>query len=358
MKNNQLVKQFSPMWFAVSMGIGGFTLVIYQMSSMISFFKIIAIILAVFNLLVFITMLIPWTIRWFSHKESVNQDIKHPVSSNFFITMPVGLMLIGLQMVMIGSPYFGMIISMNIALIIWFFGVILALIFSVATTFNMMRNDSISPELTNFSWFISPVATIVVPLLGNNLVKYFFANNIALATFINLIDISFFGIGIILFMVLISIVMNRFLLHKMPGSMILPSFWILLGPVGVGTVSLLGLAETNTLLGWISSSEGLNILAYILWGFGIWAFSLLIVVSIYYIKSGKIPFSLSWWAFIFPLSAYSLSTLNLFHMTQVIVIKYYLFLLVFILIILFIVTISLTIKGVINKKLLYPNRNN
>jgi len=357
MKNNQLIKHFSPMWFAASMGIGGTANLMYQLGSQANLFKVIGLILAGLNILVFIAMLIPWILRWFVHYDTVMSDVKHPVSSNFFVTMPVAMMLIATHVIMMGSSYIGVSSAMTIAVILWSIGVVLVLAFSITTTFNMMKQESIHPQMSNFSWFISPVASIVVPLLGNNLVKYYALFNIPLASFLNVIDIAFYGIGFLLFIILLSIVLNRFLFHQMPPAMVLPSFWIILGPIGVGTMSLMGIADASAILGLITDVQGIHMLALALWGFGIWALVLISVITINYVKEGKIPFSISWWAFIFPLAAFTLSSLSIAQVTQVNVIKYFGFAMTAILSIIFLMTLFKTIVGVFNKTLLLPKQN-
>jgi C4-dicarboxylate transporter/malic acid transport protein len=353
MKNNAVIRHFSPMWFAVSMGMGGFANLLYQLGSNSEFLKVSGIIIAIINVMVFVIFLGPWILRWFIHNDKISEDWKHPITSNFFITMPVALVLIATHLLMMGAAIFGISSSMTISLVLWVIGMILALLFSVYTTFNMMLHETIHPMMTNFSWFVSPVASIIVPLLGNSLVKYYALSNTPLAEFINIMDIAFYGIGFLLFIILSSIVFNRFLFHKLPGSAVLPSFWILLGPIGLGTVSLMGLAEANVLLGWIYTVQFINFLAIILWGFGIWAFSLLVMITGMYMKDGSIPFSLSWWAFIFPLDAYSLATLSVYKYTNILAIKYFALLLTILLSTLFIVTFIKTLLGVIKKELLF-----
>lgn len=354
MKKIDYLKSFSPMWFAVSMGIGGFANVLLHIMEDSSILSLLATVIVIINTIFFTIFLIPWILRWFIHYDSLSKDLKHPVYSNFFVTMPVALMILATNIMNVGSHFFEMSTLVTIAFVFWAIGVTLTLIFSVTTTYNMMMTDTIHPQMTNFAWFISPVASIIVPLLGNNLVKFYATNNLELAHLINFVDISFYGIGFLLFIILSGIIFNRFLFHKMPGSMVLPSFFILLGPIGVGTISLMGLSSVNTLLGLLPTANVLNFLALILWGFGFWALGLLMSITFMYIKNWKIPFSLSWWAFIFPLAAYTLATISVYHYLNFKFIHVFAIILTFILSILFIITFINTLIGVITLKLFKP----
>ena len=351
---SNIVKNFSPAWYASVMGTGGLANVFYLLSMNFKFLKPIAIGLWWLNIALFLIFIIPWTLRWFFHFDSLIKDLKHPIMSNFFVTMPVGGLILGTNFFMMGKGYFSMPFIVSLGLVLWSFAVITSLIFGVYVMYNMMISEKIGFEVKNFSWLITPVASIVIPLLGNLLAKSYFKSNISLAKFINLIDISFFGIGFMLFVILTAIIIRRFIVNKMPLSMIAPTFWIILGPIGVGTVSLMGIADVSKMLGLISTVGSLKLLSLIFWGFGIWSFFLILSITIKYMNEGKIPFSLSWWAFIFPMSAYTLSSLSVYSYTKVSAVLVYTVFLAALLSYLWIITFIKSLIGTFNGKLLMP----
>ncbi|EGD52157.1 C4-dicarboxylate transporter/malic acid transport protein [Thermoanaerobacter ethanolicus JW 200] len=355
---NCIIRHFSPAWYASVMGTGGFANVLYLLSAEMPFLKPVAIALFFLNIFLFLIFIIPWVGRWFLHFDKLIEDLKHPVMSNFFVTMPVGGLILGTNFFMIGKEYFSMAFIVTLSTILWIYGVALALIFGVFVTYNMMITEGIGPELTNYSWYITPVASIVVPLLGNLLVKVYAAKNMELAKLINITDIVFYGIGLMLFVILSSIILNRFINHAMPHAMATPTFWIILGPIGVGTVSLMGIADASKEIGLILVADSLKMLSLILWGFGLWAFVLTVIITIKYLMEGGIPFSLSWWAFIFPLSAYTLSAFNVFMYTKIQLIYWYTVLLAILLAILWISTFIKSLIGTLNGTLLVPPESN
>jgi tellurite resistance protein TehA-like permease len=46
-----------------------------------------------------------------------------------------------------------------------------------------------------------------------------------------------------------------------------------------------------------------------LWGFGVWWLAVALLVR--YLRTGPLPFGLGWWAFTFPLGAFTVATLTL-----------------------------------------------
>ena len=279
--------------------------------------------------------------------------------SNFFPTMPVGGLVLGTNFLLIGKDFFSHENIVFIGNLLWLNGVILCLIFGVLVTYNMIVKEKIEPEFINFSWYIPPVATIVVPLLGNMVARSYLNTNIEYARAINFTDIIFFGIGLSLFILLNSILLNRFIVNKLPGSVATPTFWIILGPIGVSTLSLLGIADVSASLNIIESTglETINFMGAIFWSFGVWAFLLVVLITLKYLKSERnIPFTLSWWAFIFPLAAYTLSSYSIYEYCKVEYVYWYTIALAKLLTFLWILTFISSIYGTFSGKYLFPKQ--
>jgi C4-dicarboxylate transporter/malic acid transport protein len=357
MNLSNVIKHFSPAWFASVMGTGGVANVLFQLSGSMPFLKTLATGLFWLNVFLFIILLIPWIARWFIHFDSLRKDIEHPVVSNFFVTMPVGGIILGTNFFLIGKEYFTMTFIASLGLVFWLTGVVMALILAVFVMYHLFSLETVSAEMTNFSWFMSPVASIVIPLLGNPLIGFYTASNVELAKYLNLIDIMFYGIGMLLFIMLSSILLNRFITNKLIANGALPTFWIMLGPVGVGTISLMGIADSSKLLGLLASTDSIKMLALMLWGFGLWAFALIAIITVKYLRNGGIPFTLSWWAFIFPTAAYTLSCLSSYSYIQIDMVFWYALVLTLLLLLLWIITFIRTVTGTINGKLLVPHKS-
>jgi len=89
----------------------------------------------------------------------------------------------------------------------------------------------------------------------------------------------------------------------------------------VGSLALMRLAPTTAHL-WgpelvpiISAISTLT--AAMLWGFGVWWLATAVLLLIRYRREGPLPYGVGWWAFTFPLGAYTVSTLALGRAWQV-----------------------------------------
>ena len=352
-KFSEIVKHFSPAWFACVMGTGGLANLLYLLSSSLAFLKPIALILFWLNIVLFMVIIVPWLLRWFIHFNSLLSDFKHPMISNFFVTMPAAAVVLGTNFFIIGKEYFAGGFIDGLGLVMWIVGAVLTLTISVFVMFNIYSQDNIDIEHVNFSWFIPPVVGALLPMLGKWLVNAYLITNTGLTQTINLLDLIYYGISITLFVILAGVVLNRFVFNKLPKDGLLPTFWIILGPVGLGSAALMDLSDSAKALNLINSVDTLKLVAIIFWGFGLWALLLTFAITFFYLRRGRIPFTLSWWAFIFPLAAYALASNSIYNYTKIELVYWYTLLLAALLIFLWVLTSVNTISGIIKNKLLF-----
>ena len=113
----------------------------------------------------------------------------------------------------------------------------------------------------------------------------------------------------------------------------------------------MGIADSANLMGLLNSIEAIKFLALVLWGFGLWAFILTLVISIRYLRKGGIAFSLTWWAFIFPTASYTLASYNIYSYTQIGMVFWYSIVLAVLLVFLWRVTFTKTLVGTFSGKI-------
>lgn len=340
------VQHFSPAWFAAVMGTGGLASVLFSWGGTLPWSGLLGTWLASINAVFLVLFLVPWLTRWLMHPEDVRRDLDHPILGNFFVTLPVAVMIVANTVVLMGRAVLGGAVLYALVLTAWWAGVAGVGILSIYVGYNLLRADQIPPHFMNLSWLITPVAAVVMPLIGNPLVTMMQVRHSLWTGTVHLVNLSFYGMGIVLFLFIGSITFSRLMQHALPPAEAAPTFWITLGPVGVGTIGLMGLADVSKSLGMLASTVELYLLAVALWGFGLWALGLAVAITWHYARRGGVPFSLSWWAFIFPLAAYTLSAMRVADYFGSGVIKVYAAALTLLLVALWSVTTVLTVKGV------------
>ncbi|ASJ08718.1 C4-dicarboxylate ABC transporter [Thermococcus siculi] len=287
------VKDFAPSWFASVMGTGALALVSKAYSSKLTWLGTLSKGLIYLNATIFFLLLIPWLLRWIRYPAEAKKDLYHPVTSHFYGTMPIAMTIVAMNLAMVG--YKGM------ALPLWILGSLLVIFFALLIPYLFFIGEGVDVKTVTPAWFIPPVGLMVIPLTALPFVP---SSETWKGIFIAL-NYFGFGAGFFIYLALFAIVMRRFITHELLPPLMAPSVWINLGPLGAGAVALLNLTKMLPV-----AAEAFKAFAFILWGFGLWWLLMAIAITLHYIRNLHLPYSLAWWAFIFPLGAYVSATHN------------------------------------------------
>ena len=121
-------------------------------------------------------------------------------------------------------------------------------------------------------------------------------------------------------MAILTILLLRLALHRLPTKELAMSSWLALGPIGTGALALLVLgAQASQLLPAFNLTalalfcQNIGILsAVVLLGFGFWWLCIAALITISHVKQG-ILFNLGWWGLTFPLGVFCLAIFQLGH---------------------------------------------
>ncbi len=287
----QIVKNFTPSWFASIMGTGILAMTSLFYSQHTPFLKIITYVLFHFNVILFFVLLIPWILRWIFFKEEALKDLEHPVLSNFYATIAIAMLVLAADFIVIGK---------NIAKgeIFWFIGTLFTIFFGILTPYLMFKSEHVKLDHINPAWFIPPVGLIVIPIAGSLIIPHVSG---VVQEFVIILNYFGWGAGFFIYLALFAIAMYRFILHHPLPNTLAPTIWINLGPIGAGTVALVNLIKNSS---FVTAKEPFFIFGFLFWGFGIWWVIMAMVLTLHYIKRLKLPYAMSWWALTFPLGAY------------------------------------------------------
>ncbi len=121
-QKTSIVKTFAPGWFASVMGTGVIVIALFVFQSVFPFAKALETFFLFASILLFLVLIIPWTLRWFLFPADVRHDLKHPVSAAFFPTMPISMLIIGIALEKVGAGFFSEELLWNILQILWIIG--------------------------------------------------------------------------------------------------------------------------------------------------------------------------------------------------------------------------------------------
>jgi C4-dicarboxylate transporter/malic acid transport protein len=225
-------------------------------------------------------------------------------------TLPGGLLVAAVMTSVVSPGLLAPAVATWIIAILGSLGGALALVMGVAFAVVLITGQP-PAESVNGGWFIPPVVTIIIPMALAPLVSRVDAG---MAGLLVMASYAFFGMGFLLFLVTLGLVYNRLVLHPLAPAPLAPTVWIGLGPIGISALVPLTLAKAGAGL-WSDVAPAVNLVTRLastaVWGFGLWWLALAVVLLVRYLRKGGVPFHLGWWAFVFPLGAYTASTITL-----------------------------------------------
>lgn len=319
-QSRDVIRHFTPNWFTATMGTGVVAMILAQLPFASSVLFMLATKLWQFNILLFITFSILYSLRWILFPTEAKQIFNHPNMSLFLGAIPMGLATIVNGFLSFGVHLYGDI-AIQIATYLWYLDVFLAVLIAWVVPFCMFSCQDHQLQRMTAVWLLPIVACEVAASSAGLLLQHLAADHHALAILI--MGYVLWGISVLPAFAILTILMLRLALHQLPEKEVAISSWLCLGPIGTGALALLllgqqaprilnavGLEELATIVPAIGIIGGLVLL-----GFGLWWFGIAVLTTVRHASTG-IPFNLGWWGLTFPFGVFILAIFNLAHQLQ------------------------------------------
>ncbi len=226
----------------------------------------------------FVVLSLIYVAKLVLYRGAVIQELRHPVKLNFFPTISISLLLLSIACLPV-MPDAGRVL--------WMVGAAFHLVITLYVMNVWMHHEHFQVHHMNPAWFIPAVGNILVPVAGVPL---------------GYTDLSwfFFSIGILFWLILMTIIVYRVLFHDPIDERLMPTLFILIAPPAIGFIAYMGLVGE------------LDSFARVLYYAGLFLTLLLFTQATRFLRLG---FFLSWWAYSFPLAAISIASLLMFEQT-------------------------------------------
>jgi C4-dicarboxylate transporter/malic acid transport protein len=308
-----------PAWYGAVMGTGALALALAAQAStwgwdalakVAAGFLILATLLAI--------VLLPRYLRRLADRAALLGEIGNPAHGAMLATVPAGLLVLAVGWGRIGPSLVPITVALWIDAILLIIGAVVAVTLGVMWSATMLRSSP-GLESVNGGWLIPPVMNLLVPLALTPLI----AANPGAAPLLLLVGFAFFGIGVILFMAILTLFIARLALRDPLPAPMAPSMWIPLAPSGVIGLSLMRLLQAGTEAGvpGVNGATAGLVVAMMGIGFGLWwaAFAGLELQRMR--SGGPTPAHPGWWGFVFPVAAMTLAIAAVGSLTGVVAVE-------------------------------------
>lgn len=319
--NPEILRFFSPRWFIAIMGTGAIANALQILSAGRSPVwhqaAVALIVLAVASYPVVLGLLLS---RLWVDRDMVSRELRHSSLVQFYSAVFIAAAICATGLLKIPLPFLGDGLPLVLAKGFWWFAAVVGVTLAVFTPWRIITLNHGEPRRILGFWFLPPVGLFVLVFAGN-----FLAMHPAHADWVQpmtVFNAVLLGAAALQTIALFTMFLFRALAYPFPPKDVVPSFTIGLAPIGVAVIALLTyqpLLQRAALPGFDVAASLMPLIVFacvLLWGFGLWW--LLVTIGIVATAAARtgVPFTLGFWAFIFPPAAFAIASLLLGQATQ------------------------------------------
>jgi len=242
-------------------------------------------------------------IRLVRFRPEVAADIRAPERVFGFFTITAGLDVLGVRFFYAGHPLVTAILA-GVAAAVW-----LVLTYGVPAGLLLARaRDSVLGGV-NGSWLLWVVSTQSLSISASVLVPVWPSQAGLLAP----VAAGLWSVGLVLYLLLVSLIMLRWLTVAMTPETLGPPYWILMGATAITVLAGAKILGLPPALPAVRATAGfVEGFSYALWAFGTWWIPLLIVLGLWrhVRRHWPLTYEPTLWSVVFPLGMYSVATLS------------------------------------------------
>jgi tellurite resistance protein TehA-like permease len=240
--------------------------------------------------------------HWLHFPERARTHHRHPVMAHFYGAPPMALMTVGAGAMLVGNRVLGDQVALGVDWVLWTVGTVLGLGTAVMIPALAFTGQRGADDAAFGGWLMPVVPPMVSAATGAILVEHLPAGE-ARATMLGALY-AMAGISFVAAVMVIAQIWSRLMRHSVGPAVMVPTLWIVLGPLGQGVtaVNVLAAHAAGAVgAGWVHVLHDVGIVVGVpVLGFaGLWA-AIAGAVTVRQVRAGM-PFALTWWSFTFPI---------------------------------------------------------
>jgi C4-dicarboxylate transporter/malic acid transport protein len=250
--------------------------------------------------------------HWIGYPERARAHLDNPVMAHFYGAPPMALLAFGAATLLAGGDILGARAALDVDVVLWLTGTALGLLTAVAVPYRLFTRLDVPPDGAFGGWLMPVVPPMVSAATGALLVPHAPAGQLRQTLLLGCY--AMFGLSLLASVVVITLLWNRLAQHKVGPAAMVPTLWIVLGPLGQSITAANNLGTQAALA--LPSPCAAALRAFgLVYGVPVWGFTLMwaalaAALTVRAARSG-LPFTLTWWSFIFPVGTVVTGTSDL-----------------------------------------------
>ena len=292
----------TPNWYASIMGTGIIAVAAAGLPQQSSSLHTAAVVIWILASVLLIGLSVVTGIHWARHRATARGHLLDPVISHFYGAPPMALMTVGAATILVGRGVLGTRAAVDIDWVLWLAGTVGGLASAAVLPYVMFTRHTVQADAAFGGWLMPVVPPMVSASTGALLIPHVAARHLRLSLLMGCY--AMFGMSLLASLVIITLIWHRLALHKVGEARMVPTLWIVLGPLGqsITAANLLGGVAHDALPAPYSTALQAFDVVY---GVPVWGFAVLwaAIATAITVRTTRehLPFSLTWWSFTFPI---------------------------------------------------------
>lgn len=305
-------RQLGPNWYASVMGTG----IVANAGSILPFdvpgLKDFCVAVWIAAAALLVGLAVSTLVHWL-RSPGVARSYGHEVQmSHFYGAPPMALMTVGAGAILVAHSLLGLGLAVDVDWVLWSLGTLTGLLSATVIPYRLFTEIEVRHDAAFGGWLMPIVPPMVSASTGALLIGHI-ASAQGRATMLYACY-AMFGMSLIAALIIITLIWSRLAHFGSSNSARVPTLWIVLGPLGQ-SITAAGLLGANAHLAVPAALASAMSVFGILFGVPVWGFAMLWAVialslTVRTIRS-KMPFSLTWWSFTFPVGVTVTGTIRL-----------------------------------------------
>jgi tellurite resistance protein TehA-like permease len=256
------------------------------------------------SLVLLVVLLVARALHWAHHRDQARAHLLDPSAAPFYGCLAMALLAVGGGALGVGREWIGTGPAVALDAVLFGAGTAVGLAAAVAVPYLMavrQRPRAVEPGQATPVWLLPLVAPMVSAALGPALVPYLPAGQ-ARATLL-LGCVALFGLSLLATFLMLPLVFARLVTRGPLPLALTPTLFLVLGPLGQSTTAVGRFADVAPGVVPAPYADGFRVLA-VLYGVPVTGFALLWLglATAHVVRARRhgMGFSMTWWAFTFP----------------------------------------------------------
>ncbi|MGN6409542.1 MAG: TDT family transporter [Curtobacterium sp.] len=295
------VAYLPPNWFASVMGTGIVAVAAASLPVRFPGLRTGATVVWAAAALLLVALCVATVGHWVRYRHVAMTHHRHPVISHFYGAPPMAFLTVGAGTLLLGKDWIGLPAAVAVDWLLWSIGTLGGLVTAVLVPYLAFTRHQNEPGAAFGGWLMPIVPPMVSASTGALLLPDAPAGQARETLLWSCY--GFFGLSLVTSLVVITLIWNRLVQHKVGAAGMVPTLWIVLGPIGQSITAVNLLASKAPSAVDAGTAHALLVVALV-YGFAMLGFALLwtVIALAITVRTARehLPFSLTWWSFTFP----------------------------------------------------------